>query len=131
MRSRNRRSRPGVFQLNSGATSFGRPSVLPLNAPGGSFMSGRSAGGGPGAADTIARALAQGGPQQSVQGSLSDIGPPPVDPFLNRPVGTPPTSRPQDAVVTPTFRSPFVAPSLSTLFGIKSKPPSPSLPRLF
>jgi len=42
-RRRGRRGRAGVFPLGS---TRGRGGILPLNRPGGSFMSGRPAGGG-------------------------------------------------------------------------------------
>ena len=104
---RNRRgARSGVFQLNSGATTFGRGSVLPLNAPGGSFMSGRPAGGGGG--DSIAQALAAQQPTQgnSVTGS-PEIGPPPA-PFMPNP----PEAH-EAFPAPPTFTAPAVQPALT------------------
>jgi len=69
-----------VLALNSGSSSFGRGNSLSLNQPGGSFMSGRPAGGGgaAGGENLLFAALAQ--PAASTQGGLGDIGPPPVTP---------------------------------------------------
>lgn len=72
------RGRVGVFALNQGSSPFGVRSVLPLNQPGGGFGSGRTAGGGAGAGATLAQALVT--PAASVQGPISDVGPPPVTP---------------------------------------------------
>lgn len=75
-----RRGRPGAIRLNQGSSPFGVSSVLRLNQPGGTFGAGRSAGGGPGAAKTLAQALSAPGP--SIQGQVSEVGPPPVTPSI-------------------------------------------------
>lgn len=77
-RSRRRSRRGGVVRLNQGSSSYGVRNVLPLNSPGGTFGSGRTAGGGAGAGQTLAQALMA--PAPSVSGSLSAVGPPPVTP---------------------------------------------------
>jgi hypothetical protein len=106
-RDRRRRGRSGVLRLNRGASTFGRSSSLALNTPGGSFMAGRPAGGGVGAAATLLQGLGLPPglsgmtPGQSQQGaSTFNPGPPPMTPSPVAP--EPPSSAPH----IPTFSPP-------------------------
>ena len=131
------RSAGRVFRLNGGATTFGRGSTLSLNSPGGSFMAGRPAGGGIGAgADVIARALAGSSTpftpprQDSVQGPVSDFGPP-----LAAPSPVAPTS-PSTSPRIPTFTAPSTTSQASTVSALfpRFEPvvqPAPRYPRYF
>ena len=94
-----RRGRSGVVRLNQGSSPYGVRNTLPLNMPGGSFGSGRTAGGGAGAGTTLAQALMA--PAMSVMGPQASIGPPPVE--QAPPAFMAEEQHPYDSPYLPTF----------------------------
>lgn len=103
---RGRHSSRGVLPLNQGSSPHGSKNVLKLGGKGGSFGSGRPAGGGGGG---LTAALAGLPPQ--AEGPPPVVGPPPVDfpilppeqPFRTTPIFPSLPSSPFDDRTTPLY----------------------------